>query len=100
MAATKESILQAALVLAETHGYRGVLKRHVADQLKIGMGTVNYWFKTMHNLRQCIVREAIDTGNRQIVLQAVSLRDPIIWRKNLSQAQREKLDALDIPTAS
>ena len=93
---TKQKILETACFLAETLGYRGVLKRHIADSLGIGMGTVNYAWGTMAALREAIVREAINTGNRQIVLQAVSLRDPIVWRKNLSQAQRDKLDALNL----
>jgi AcrR family transcriptional regulator len=96
----KSIILTAALALAETLGYRGVFKRHIAAHLKIGMGTVNYHWGTMDELRGAIVREAIATGNRQIVTQAVALRDPLVWRKNLSPALRLKLDALGITVAA
>ena len=90
----KLQILKAAVALAKTRGYRGVFKRHVAAVLGCGMGTINYHFGTMDALRAEIVREAIRLGDRQIVLQAVALRDPIIWRKNLAPSLREKLDAM------
>lgn len=94
----KSKILAAAIALAETLGYRGVLKRHIAARLKCGMGTVNYHWGTMDGLRDAIVREAIATGNRQIVTQAVALRDPLVKRENISRGQRQKLDALGIVT--
>lgn len=92
----KPQILTAAVALAKTHGYRGVLKRHLSVSLDCGMGTVNYHFKTMDALRAEIVREAIRTDDRQIVMQAVAHRDPIIWHKNLSPALRTKLDAMGL----
>lgn len=92
----KQTILSAAVTLAKSRGYRGVLKRHLSGVLGIGMGTVNYHFGTMDALRAEIVREAIRSDDRQIVLQAVALRDPIVWRKNLAPSLREKLDAMGI----
>ena len=38
----REMILVAAVKLAETLGYRAVFKRHLADALQCGMGTINY----------------------------------------------------------
>lgn len=90
----KHQILAAGVELAKTHGYRAVFKRHIAAVLGCGMGTVNYHWGTMDGLRGAIVREAIAIGCRQIVAQAVALRDPIVKRENLSRGQREKLDAL------
>lgn len=92
----KQTILQAAVTLAETRGYRGVLKRNIAAVLGCGMGTVNYHWETMDALRRAVVLEALATGNRQIVLQAVAVRDPILKRENLSRGQRDKLDALGV----
>ena len=92
----KQSILDAAVILALSLGYRGVFKRHLAKKLDIGMGTVNYHWGTMEELRAAIVREALDKGVKQIVAQAVALRDPLMSRERLSRGQREKLDALNI----
>lgn len=96
----KQTILKAAVILAKTRGYRGVLKRHLSVVLGCGMGTVNYHFGTMDALRAEIVREAIRLDDRQIVLQAVALRDSIIWRKNLAPSLREKLDAMGLSAAT
>ncbi len=96
----KQTILTAAVILAKSRGYRGVLKRHLSTVLGCAMGTVNYHWKTMDTLRGAIVREAIATGDKQIVLQAVALRDPIIWHKNLSPSLREKLDAMGLSLAA
>ena len=90
---TREMILGAAVKLAETLGYRAVLKRHLADALDCGMGTINYHWGTMDVLRESIVRRALRDGNRQILLQAVALRDPLVRRENLSREQRAGLDA-------
>ena len=90
----KEQILVCAIHLAFTYGYRGVLKRHIADRLKCAMGTVNHHWGTMDALREAIVREALRIGNRAILAQAVALNDPLVKRENLSRAQRAKLDTL------
>jgi AcrR family transcriptional regulator len=90
----KQTILRTAVTLAESFGYRGVLKRHLAAHLDCGMGTINYHWGTMDELRKSIVREALATGNRQVVLQAYALNDPLVARENLSQGQRMKLDAI------
>jgi AcrR family transcriptional regulator len=91
-----QTILNAGIELAKTRGYRGVYKRHLAEVLGCGMGTINYHWGTMNELRAAIVRRAIAIGNRQIVTQAVALGDPVISRENLSQGQREKLDKMRI----
>ncbi len=92
----KQTILTAAVRLAETHGYRGVFKRHIAEALDCGMGTVNYHVGTMDNLRTDIVKEALRLGHRQILAQAIALREPCLARKNLSSSllprgQRKRL---------
>lgn len=91
---SKQKILDAAVKLAETFGYRGVVKRQVAETLECAMGTINYHWGTMSALRSAIVHEAIRTGNRQIVLQAAAHRD--LRRESMSHALRKQLDALNI----
>ncbi len=92
----KQTILNAGVELAKTRGYREVFKRNIAFVLGCGMGTVNYHWGTMDELRKAIVIEALNTGCRQIVAQAVALRDPLVKRENLSRGQRDKLDALGV----
>ncbi len=92
----KQTILNAAVTLAASRGYDNVFKRNISTVLGIGMGTVNYHWGTMDALRTAIVHEAIRTGNRPIVLQAASRRDPVLWQKRLSPALREQLAALNI----
>jgi AcrR family transcriptional regulator len=92
----KQTILNAAVNLAETRGYLGVFKRNVALMLGCGMGTVNYHWGTMDALRIAIVHEAIRTGNRAIVLQAAARRDPVLHHKRLSPNLRVKLTALNV----
>jgi AcrR family transcriptional regulator len=90
----KQTILTAAVGLAETRGYRAVYKRNIASVLGCGMGTINYHWGTMDALRTEIVREALRTGNRRVVGQAVALGDRIVARENLSRGQRATLDLL------
>ena len=81
----KEQILAAALMLAETLGYQHVLKRHIAKKLKIGMGTVNSNWGTMEALRYEVVREAIRTSNKKVMLQAIAAYHPLTIRMSLEK---------------
>lgn len=96
---SKQIILETAVKLASKLGYRGVYKRHLSEALEIGMGTVNYHWGTMAALRVAIIQEAIRVGNKQIVMQAIANRDPVIHQKNLSRPLREKLISLDLSAA-
>jgi AcrR family transcriptional regulator len=68
----KQQILEAATLLAETYGYAGVYKRHIAAHLKCGMGTVNYHWKTMAQLRSSMMRRAMQIGTHDKILRASS----------------------------
>lgn len=94
----KDTILAAAVKLARTRGYARVFKKNVSQVLGIGMGTVNYHWKTMAALRTAIVHNAINTGDKDVIMQAVVNKDPVIWRKNLSLTLRAKLDELGVST--
>jgi AcrR family transcriptional regulator len=80
----QQTILKAATRLARTHGYNGVLKRHVAEALGCGMGTVNFHWGTMDALRLAVVENAVATGNKRIIAQAVALRHPAVYRKRVT----------------
>ena len=68
----KQTILKAAVTLAETRGYENVFKRNIAAVLGCGMGTVNYHFGTMAAVRLAVVQEAVRVGNKRIMRQALA----------------------------
>ena len=70
----KEQILVCAIHLAFTYGYRGVLKRHIADRLKCAMGTVNHHWGTMDALRAAMVKRAKCDGTHKAIIRAVVSR--------------------------
>jgi AcrR family transcriptional regulator len=82
----KLTILKAATSLAETRGYSYVYKRHIAATLGCGMGTVNYHWGTMTELRTAIVQRAVETKNKRIVLQALAANHHAI--RHLTAEQR------------
>jgi len=67
---TQDKILNAALALAKKHGYRGVLKRHIAERLGCATGTINYYFGAMDVLRAEMVAEAKRRGVHEQILKA------------------------------
>jgi len=66
----KQTILGAAVALAKKHGYRGVLKRHIAERLGCATGTINYHFGSMDILRARMVIEAKRRGVHEQILKA------------------------------
>jgi AcrR family transcriptional regulator len=91
----KQTILNAGVELAKTRGYRDVFKRNIATVLGCGMGTVNYHWGTMDELRFAILEKAIVDGVNVIIMQAVGLRDPQVFRENgqLIAAARRAVEA-------
>lgn len=82
----KQTILKAAVTLAETRGYENVFKRNIATVLGCGMGTINYHFGTMAAVRLAVVQEGVRTGNRRIMLQALAANHHAI--RHLTDEQR------------
>jgi AcrR family transcriptional regulator len=69
---TRQQILEAGTLLAETYGYQGVFKRHISKHLRCGMGTINYHWTTMQELRSAMVRRARALGTHEKIMQAAS----------------------------
>lgn len=82
----KQTILKAAVTLAETRGYDNVFKRNIASVLGCGMGTVNYHWGEMKLLRTAVVQEAVRTDNKRILLQAIAANHHAI--RHLTPEQR------------
>lgn len=88
----KQTILKAAVTLAETCGYDNVFKRNIASVLGCGMGTVNYHWGEMKLLRTAVVQEAVRVGNKRILLQAIAANHHAI--RHLSKAERSTILSL------
>lgn len=56
----KAMILKAAVEVVQAKGWDGLTRDAVSLQAKIAVGTINYSFKTMDNLRDAVVQYAID----------------------------------------
>jgi AcrR family transcriptional regulator len=82
----KQTILKAAMMLAETRGYDNVFKRNIATVLGCGMGTVNYHYGTMDAVRLAVVQEAVRIGNKRILMQAIAARHHAV--RHLTAEQR------------
>lgn len=44
--------------MARRHGVDRMCKKHIAEHLRCGMGTVNYHWKTMAALREAVIEIA------------------------------------------
>lgn len=74
---SRQTIVDAAIKLAEKSGFRKVKRESLATKLGIATGTINYHFGTMAKLQDAIVREAIITSNATVLGQALAERHPL-----------------------
>ena len=69
-------ILQAVLDLAAQHGYKSVTRQMIADECDIRSSHIGYYFGTMDNVRDTIVRTAVASGRYDIAAQALPMEHP------------------------
>jgi len=74
---TKERILDVAYGMALTDGFNSLTRDGVASKAGVAMGTVNHNFGTMDDLRNEIVRRAIDEKELSILAQALAQRNTV-----------------------
>lgn len=84
------AILDAAIQMAEEHGYREVTREQIATQAGVATGSVNLYFGTMHALRKRILRHALAWDNKKILAQAIVANDQYIGSK-LNRQQRQEI---------
>ena len=72
----KEEILQAALDLAQEHGYQQVTRAQIAERAGVAVGLVGYYYGTMIQMRRAIMRAAIHRHNLVVLAQGLGLGDP------------------------
>jgi len=72
----RTEILQAAVELAQVHGYSRITRNQVAHRVNISSGLIRNYFPTLGALRSAVMAEAVRVGNAVIVLQGLSVKDP------------------------
>lgn len=69
-------ILDAALMLAETHGYASISRDQIARVCGFpSPSLITYHMGTMDALRRTMIREAIKRENLRVLAQALAARD-------------------------
>lgn len=74
--ARRESILDAALAVAQRDGYRKVTREKISERAECSVGLVTHYFRTMAQLRRAIMREAVNRKLVPIVADGLAERNP------------------------
>lgn len=70
------AVLDAAVKLAQSRGYRTITRQQVADEAQVAVGSVNNAFGTMDGLRDAVMATAVDRGLHVIIAQGLADRHP------------------------
>lgn len=73
----RQAMLDAAVKLAEVHGYQWLTKPLIAEATGRSGTQVNLCFGTLIELKREVLREAVRTGNKAIVAQGLADRHEI-----------------------
>ena len=71
------TILKGGVTAAEKRGYRSVTREDVARETGLSAPLIQYYFKTITELRQAIVAQAIEDKNLKVLAQALGSLDSI-----------------------
>lgn len=73
IAKNRQRILDASLMLAERHGYRGFTRQQVSEETQTAAGIINrqQYFGSMEGLREAVMLEAVRTGNLRVIAQGL-----------------------------
>lgn len=67
---TEDAILRAALACARKHGFATMTRDQIAEHAGVAVGSLNYHFETMENLRNAVVKHIIESHKFMDVLAA------------------------------
>lgn len=73
----KESILNAAMQLANLKRYNRVTRSAIAERADVAPGSVSYHFGSMKKLQTAMIERAVEAKNLKILAQALSDRHPV-----------------------
>lgn len=71
----RQEILEAALLLAKRKGYTLITRGEVATEADVSTGLVTNYFNTMNQLKEAVMRLAIEREVLPIIAQGLSLKD-------------------------
>ena len=72
----RESILAAGVKASEKIGYLTVTRVDIAKVAGVSPALVQYHFNTMDELRERLIKKAIETENVRVLAQAMGVLDP------------------------
>lgn len=87
----RELILDAAVRAAETYTYNRITKEQVAEKAGVAPANVQYYFKTIQELRDAIVKRAIGVGCLAVMAQAMGMRNITFARDATLDQKRDVL---------
>ena len=91
---SKSNILSAAVELAKKVGYNRITREGVSKRANVSENLVSYYFNTMHQLRNKVMRYAVTNNVPEIVAQGLALKD-----KQVRKASPElKAQAVELMT--
>ena len=73
----RAKVLAAAMSIAREKGYRHITRNDLAARAGVGAGTVNLYFKTMNELRDEVLRQAVAGSEFKIISQGLAAAHPI-----------------------
>ena len=85
----REEILNAAIVLAAKIGYNRITRELVATCAGTSCALVTHYFTNMENLKQDVMRAAIEREIYLIIAQGLSLGEP--QTKTITKELKEKV---------
>jgi len=74
---TKLKILNAALKLAESEGFTNITRDGIAAAARVACGLVNYHYKTMDDLRDAMMRQAVSKSLLTVLAQGIVYGHPV-----------------------
>ena len=74
----REELLNVALKLAHSHGYKAVTPPRIAEECKVSVALVRHYFGTAVQLHRDIIRAAIRLNDVKLIAQAKLLGDPLV----------------------
>lgn len=89
----REHILESAVAVARKHGYRRVTKVLIAEEAGVSHALVNRYFHTMNQVRQAVMRRAVQLEIPEIVAQGLA-DDMGEARKAPEELKRKALQTL------
>jgi AcrR family transcriptional regulator len=100
-ASTRERIIQVAIDLFASQGYRGTSLRHIAEQLGVTKAAVYHHFHTKDDIARVVLGRALDVLAAMTDRLIVAGTDPAAWQRALPQvldiafSQRQLLFVLE-----